>query len=357
MKRLFLIIFCVALSFQNLTSQTYRDVFSEFFFDRLPSAKIESMGKIRSVSTESFFVSQANPAMLIQGEGINAFYSQSSPFYLAKDYKFHFSGISYKYSNIDAFALNLSWLDAGNMHFSDPFGNSKVAKVSQKILTLSYARDIIGIIKLGINANLFIDDFNPDKTVSGSFFDIGFLKDIYLIKNNIYEDKVLIGLLFKNIFNQGIINNGLFARSNDKYYFPSILSIGISNVVNFYNQDIYNQSHFIGLTTDYEYQNVINYKYRTATKIGFELSLLNILFARCGYYSETQFKASNGKGSLTDFTYGFGLNLEWSKLLNTESPLTITFDYTSLKQPTYIVNFDDWDNFTIYSIRLNYLFE
>ena len=165
------------------------------------------------------------------------------------------------------------------------------------------------------------------------------------------------GLYVKNIFNQGIDLSNNVKIIDIKEYFPSILRIGISNELNYFDKSIYAKSHFIRLTTAFEYQNVVNYKYRTATKFGAELSLLNIAFARCGYYSESQLKASNGKGELTDFTYGFGINLEWSKLLNTKSPFSMALDYTSLKQPTYIVNFDDWDNFTIYSIRLNYLFE
>jgi len=359
MKKVFVLIFFVAFIHQNSISQTYHEHFQEFFFDRLPSAKIEAMGKILSVSNDSYFVSQSNPATLVQNKVISAFYSHSAPYYLGKDLQFYYGGLSYNFTNIGAFAINMVWLDMGEFYFTDIDGNSEKVNTSRKILTLSYAREISGLFKLGINSNLFIDDFNPDESYYGSFFDLGILKDIHQIKNNTFENKISIGLYIKNIFNQGIdYTSHVFVRNSDqKEYFPSILRVGISNKLKYFNPAFYKKSHLIGLTTAFEYQNVINYKYKTAIKFGAELSVLDFIIARCGYFNESQLEASNSKGELTSFTYGFGINLEWSKLLNTNSPFLMTFDYTSLPQPTYIVDFDDWDNFTIFSIRLNYLFE
>jgi len=359
MKKLLIIIFFVSLFHQNLISQTYNEYLQEFFFDRLPSAKVEAMGKILSVGTESHFVSQSNPASLVQSKGLSAFYSHSTPYYLGKDFQFYYSGLSYNFINIGAFAINMIWLDMGETFYTDIDGNSEKVNASRKILTLSYAREISGLFKLGINSNLFIDDFNPDESYNGSFFDLGILKDIHQIKNNTFENNTSIGLFIKNIFNQGIeYSNYISVGHNDqKEYFPSILRVGISNELKYFNPGFYNKSHLIGLTTAIEYQNVVNYKYKTAIKFGAELSFLDLINARCGYFNESQLKASNSKGELTSFTYGFGINLEWSKLLNTNSPFSMTFDYASLPQPTYVVDFDDWDNFTIYSIRLNYLFE
>ena len=357
MKRLFVIIFFFVFFRQNLFSQTYYDYFQEFFFDRLPSARIEAMGKILSVSSDSYFASQSNPASIMRTKGLSAFYSHSTPYYLAEDYNFYFGGLSYIFSDVGAFAINFMWSEIGNSYFTYPDGTYKKYTPSKKLLTASYAREIPGIVKIGFNTNLFIDDFNPDKSNNGIFFDLGLLKEFNLYKSSNFEDNVSAGLFAKNIFNQGIdLSNNVVIRDL-KEYFPSIVRVGISNDLNYFDKSIYTESHLIGLTTAIEYQNVVNFKYRTAVKFGAELSLLNILFARCGYYNESQLKASNGKGELTDFTYGFGLNMEGSKWIDTNLPLSIMIDYTSLQQPTYIVNFDDWDNFTIFSIRLNYLFE
>ena len=351
MKRLISAIFIISFFNQNLFSQTYREAYREFFFDRLPSAKVEAMGKILSVGPESHFVSQSNPALLLQNNGLSAFYSHSTPYYLGEEFNFYYAGLSYNVSDFDILAFNFLHWDLGEIYAGYPDGTFKKINSSRKLFTVSYARELRGLFKLGINSNLFLDDINPDKSYKGFFFDLGILKNYNLIKNNKLEDNIAIGVLFKNIFNQGVKDERVIE------YFPSIVRVGISNELNYFNKSMYAQSHFIGLTTAVEYQNVINYKYRTATKFGAELSLINFIFARCGYYDETQIKGSNGKGKLNAFTYGFGLNIDGSEWINSNFPLSFTFDYTSLPQPTYIVDFDDWDNFTIFSLRINYLFE
>ena len=124
MKILFFSILFFVFS-QNLCSHTYNRYLQEFFFDRLPSAKIEAMGKILSVGTESHFVSQSNPALLTQTETLSAFFSHSKPYYFAEDFQFYFSGLSYIEKSIGTFALNLTWLDLGETYFSNIDGYTK----------------------------------------------------------------------------------------------------------------------------------------------------------------------------------------------------------------------------------------
>ncbi len=85
MKILFFMLFSlfqVSIAF----SQTYQDFFAqEIFFDRLPSAKTEAMGKILSVNNDSYFVSQSNPANLANSKGVSVFYSHSGSRYYMLD--------------------------------------------------------------------------------------------------------------------------------------------------------------------------------------------------------------------------------------------------------------------------------
>ncbi len=173
-----------------------------------------------------------------------------------------------------------------------------------------------------------------------------------LEKNNNIKDNFTIGSQLKNIFNQAVN----YRSFGPKLYFPSIWRTGVSNNFYYYNK-IYSKSYLVGLTLAVEYQNVLNYKYRTAYKFGSQLSLLNILFFRLGYYDETENAGySNSIGDIKKWTYGFGFMLEFNKLLNANIPIKLTLNYANLPQPTYIVNRSNWKNFTVYDLIISYDF-
>jgi len=121
---------------------------------------------------------------------------------------------------------------------------------------------------------------------------------------------------------------------------------------------LYENSYLLGLTIGLEYQDLFNADFRTAYKAGGELSLLDIVFLRGGYYHETTIDYGyNSTGMLEEFTYGFGLKLDFDKHFTNGFPLIIQFDFVSLPQPSYITDFNDWDDFTTYNLIANYRIE
>ena len=134
-----------------------------------------------------------------------------------------------------------------------------------------------------------------------------------------------------------------------------IFQIGLSNTVQYTDTDVYEKDYFFGFTLGLEYQDLFNSDYRTAYKVGGEISLLDIIFLRGGYYNETTIDYGfNSTGQLEEFTYGAGLKLDFNSLFTDDFPLVINFDYVSLKQPTYITNYDDWNDFTTLTLIANY---
>ena len=137
--------------------------------------------------------------------------------------------------------------------------------------------------------------------------------------------------------------------------FPVIFSAGSCYQIFLKKQDYLSNLYTFGLALQFEYQDVFNYDYRSGIKFGTELSFFEIAFLRAGYYS---FKLDpsplNGKEKLTDFTYGFGLHLPIDELTQKNLPLVIVFDVTTLKQPTYIRDFDEWDDFSVYSVNVGW---
>ena len=62
---------------------------------------------------------------------------------------------------------------------------------------------------------------------------------------------------------------------------------------------------------------------------------------------------SVNSSQISALTYGVGLQIPLNKL--TKVPLNIKFDYTSLPQSNYSKVSYNWDNFTTYNLRLNWM--
>jgi hypothetical protein len=83
---------------------------------------------------------------------------------------------------------------------------------------------------------------------------------------------------------------------------------------------------------------------------------LEILSVRVGYYQESQDDYDSpamNANELSEFTYGLGLQIPLDKL--TKIPLKINFDYASLPQPSFTKSQPSFENFSTYTLRVNYL--
>lgn len=342
-------IFRLLLFFSTpIMAQNYNDFASEIFFGRLPSAKSEAMGRIVALNFDPYFVSQSNPADLVNTSGASIFYANSSPFYTLTKAAYNYAGFSYNHPRIGAFAFNYMRFSFGLTFYktgeADPLVTGEF-EPGREIYTLTYSYGIPDWFNFGVNANFFV--FTESETFTSTFFEIGLSKSIYLVEDSDINDEIRIGTQLKNIFNQSFSAVDP-AQANP---FPAIFRIGVSNSVEYTIADIYEQDYFIGFTAGIEYQDLFNSGGRTAYKAGGELSLLDVFFLRSGYYSEKKYFT---EGNLEDFTYGFGLKLDFEKYITNELPLILLFDYISLEQPNYGQAPVEWDNFTTFSLIANY---
>ncbi len=336
----------------SIFAQQYNDFAREIFFGRLPSAKTEAMGRILTLNFDHYFVSQSNPANLLTTEGAAIFYSNSSPFYAYNDATYDYAGISYNNPTVGAFAFNFLVFNSGSTIFIPQLVEPFTVPFEEKryLYTLTYSNVIKDWFSFGINANLFVADFGTDQTYSDSFFEVGLSRDFNLIRDLEIKDDFTIGTQIKNIFNQSF--SAIDESQSDA--FPSIFRIGVSNVLEYTDNDVFEKAYLFGFTVGFEYQDLFNSGKRTAYKAGGEISLIDIIFLRGGYYKETIFGSGD---DLNEFTYGFGLKMDFNKYLSNNFPLILLFDFVSLEQPTYITDYDDWKNFTTFTIIATYSIE
>lgn len=328
------------LSPNIIFAQTYNDFAKEIFFGRLPSAKTEAMGRILTLNLDQYFVSQSNPANLSNSQGINIFYSNCTPYYLLDNATYNYFGISYNHPVLGALAFNYLNFNSGIEYFNE----------NKYLYTITYSYNIRDWFMMGISANLFVYDFGFDKNYSSSFFELGLSRNFKFIQNSSLSSEINLASQIKNIFNQSF--SAIDENQSDP--FPSVFRIGIGNTIRYLDKAISSDYYLVGFTLGFEYQDLFNSSKKTAYKIGSEISVFDVIFLRGGYYYETPFEYLNTVEKIEEFTYGAGLKLDFGKLFHYDFPIIMLADYTNLKQPSYITDYNDWKNFSVITIIINY---
>lgn len=348
MKKI-IILLLIILS-NSLFAQYYNGFAHEIFFDRFPGARTEAMGRILSLNFDPYFVSQSNPANLVNTTGASVFYANSSPYYTLKEAAYNYVGFSYNSPRnnprFGALAFNYLRFNWG-MSLNIP----GATEPEMDLYTFTYANEIADWFDFGTNVNLFVYEPGGDNTFTATFFELGLSRSLSVVQNTVLKDKMTFGTQIKNIFNQSF--STVDEAQSDP--FPSVIRIGLSNSVEYTDTEVYGDSYLIGFTLGLEYQNVLNSGSRTAYKAGSELSIFDIVFLRAGYYHETKIDYGfNSTDKLEDFTYGFGLKVNFERYFKDDFPLVLLFDFVSLEQPSYTTDHNSSGNFTTFTLIAGY---
>jgi len=341
----------------NFYGSDYQNYQFQFFFGRQPSAKSEAMGRSLVNSSDGAFTAFYNPAGSYFVKGINVAFSHAGPYYLATKANYMFYGLSWSIGKFGALGINQFRYSYGEnalwtTGFSPTVG-SEYFVPSTSITTLNYSQDIWKGLVLGINLNLFSDKI-AKKTLRSYPIDFGLMKQVCLKDKKNYSQQIGFGLSIKNVLGSKVkYESPVVVGPVQEEALPIILSLGSSYNVRFQKTDKLPNLFVLGFTLQFEYQDVLNYDFESGFKMGTEFSLFEILHWRMGYYTiGLNSNPVNGKKRLEDFTYGFGLFLPVNKLLKHDIPVTTSFDMTKLKQPSYIVDFEDWEIFSVYSFNV-----
>ena len=139
---------------------------------------------------------------------------------------------------------------------------------------------------------------------------------------------------------------------------PVIFRIGAAYNLSVDDKNISKKLKSYNVVANIEYEDLFNSKYYSGFHGGLEFTFLEIVALRAGYYTQdlNDQRTSENKNKLSEFTYGFGLNIPVRQLTDSKTPLEVKFDYINLKQPSFTNEFDEWDNFHVYTISLNWIF-
>jgi len=337
-------------------AQDYRDALNHFFLGRQPSAKAEAMGKSMVTTATGAFSSFYNPASISQNEGLFLSTSYATPFYLADNANYKFIGATYELGNYGVLGLSLYRFSFGESIFTtsmtDPAAQGGKFTPTTSMYTLTFSAETFKNLYLGINVNSVRD---KGAAIGKSYpIDFGLLKIFNFSKNQ----KINLGASLYNITNSKILYD--FNDNRDiKEALPVSFHLGASCQLFWGNSKLNSlELNTFGILLQLEYQDLFNSKFHNGFRTGTELSLIEIIYVRFGLYREDindhGFPAVN-KNHLTDFTYGLGIEIPLDKFTRVKIPLNVKLDITTMKQPSFIKNFDRWENFSVYNLSANWI--
>jgi hypothetical protein len=348
--------FLFLLLLPSITFSQYQYGFmQEFFFERLPGAKAEAMGKAYSSIDGDLTTMFFNPAGTASIQGLELYGSSALPLYSLKEAKYNYLSIGCRVGKYLSIGFSRNHFTFGQkIYVPDAYGSFTLSFTPYDLNhTLNFSSQPIKNLLLGLNANYLI--WNPINEKAGSFYtDFGAIKKFQFIQTETCRQSLNIGASISN-FN--------FAKSKLKYDasiikndLPVITRFGVNYQFSFNSPSRTDSLTTLMIQALGEYQELLNCKYNSGLHTGVDIMILEIFALRAGYYTEKVFdygypNANNNK--LNAFTYGFGVQLPFYKI--TRMPLNINFDITYLPQPSYSKTNTQWDSFTTYNFRLNWI--
>ncbi len=343
-------------------SQNYKGTLSELFFGRQPSARADAMGRgFVSVNGDAFSYFY-NPAGMASLNGLSLTGTFTGKYYLLDSSKYNFFSASYKIKDYGTIGFSRDYFTYGeDVVTTDEFGNITgryEPYVTNYRLTLS--SEVIKDLFVGVNLNLLKNNTGSELSVGNErgsngdafYFDLGVIKS-FNIKSGKLNHLLNAGSSLINV--NSASSPSADASQNDKL--PVIFRIGASYDLSIDDKNIISKLNSYDFLLNLEYMDLFNSKYFGGFHTGLEFTFLEILSARGGYYTQkiTE-ECSNCKDNISEFTYGFGLNIPVRQLSDNKIPLEVKFDYVNLKQPTFINNFDDWKNFQTFTFTAGWIF-
>ena len=386
MKKIFTVLAVIIyiVTYYDAQSQTYNGALYEMFFGSEPSARAEGMGKHLSAVTGDAFSYYYNPAGMASLKGLNLNAAFAGPYYTTDNKKldnsyFDFFSASYNIKKYGTAGLSADYFKYSYDRTAyDEFGNARVVSsdLSNTIYRLTLSSEVIKDLYAGLNLNLLHQDNDLSDFAVGNekgtgkvdvfYFDLGVLKSFNFNSKKL-DQKVSVGTSIINV------NTATFAYLDDvqQEQLPVLFRLGASYEMNINDRSISSKLRSYKFLVDAEYEDLFNSKYYSGFHGGFEFTFLEILSLRAGFYSQENVESmysfdttsgifninvSKNENDISEFTYGFGLNIPVKQLTDGKTPIEIKFDYANLNQPSYKKDSDSPGKFHVYTIIFNWEF-
>ncbi|MDP4176081.1 MAG: hypothetical protein Q8933_19030 [Bacteroidota bacterium] len=364
--------FLIILSF-GLKAQIYNYGAEYMFFYTQPNARSEAMGKGNSAFTGSPFMSINNPASSFFLKGLNAELTHidfnyprftSTCIYNAYGAGANlgkYGAFSFNYLHF-VFGIPVELPEGEALDIKLPVGHAEREALGitlqrgpfpplpfTNIYMMNYSYGLLENLAFGVNINFF-EDANTEIYSKGWLLDAGFMKK-FAISSPTGQHNLFLALSFSNL-----TNTMLEDEWRGQWYLPSVIQIG--SVYEFEPKLRAFDFNIFKVLLSAEYYDLLNSSNYTQIRLGTELTILEMLKLRGGWYSENlndyRDKSTYDIEKINEFTFGFGFDINAAKVMKAEFPLTVMLGYTSFQSPLFYTKQENRLNSPLYSIGLNY---
>lgn len=361
--RVIFAVLCI-LSANKTYSQDYATNLDYIFLMHPVNARFEAMGRGNAASTGSPYSAFFNAASTSFSKGMNVEISHLEPnFYLEDKAVYNSYGISYNSEKYGAVAVNVLRFNSNREYSQWAWTGRKYDMKkffpSLNYLTFNYSHILPHQMSFGFNANyLTIED--AKLKYQSVLFDAGLMKRFSDDGKN-FISNYFLGVSITNISGAKAYYTeyvSLAEFNSVSRLIPSIFRIG--GAMELFPYKKAGAFSLYKLLISLNYKNVLNSRYNTAIQIGSEITFLEMLKIRAGFYNE-DFDRNHSPfntDKVSKFTYGIGLNLPLDLFFNKYLPIQIQLDYTNPENPSIKKVIPEWAvNYNFHFYEYNYAIE
>jgi hypothetical protein len=326
------------------------------FFGRVPNARAEAMGKAYASVDGDLNATFYNPAGLSNISGLEIAGGYARPFGIIDDSYFLHTGAGYRLNQYLQFAASNTQFTIRDLTLTDLEGNElDKGNISTNIYALTLASEPLERLYVGLNMNYFRFDALSASHMSAWYFDLGLIRKFMLLENEVSSHSISLAMSVTNV--NSAEANGEFIDREVNEILPVIARYGANYSFTLNKNFLLKNHQTLAFLAQTEYQDLWNSPYHSSLRFGGEITLLELLAIRAGYYNEKidDLGSVNNKSEIEDFTYGFGLQIPLQKMANV--PVQINFDFATFPQTRYSNNplGADWEKFKAYNLKIIWL--
>lgn len=332
-------------------SQYHYGFLKEHFFARQQNARSEAMGRSYTAMHGDLQTVYANPAGLATLRGIELSGSVTPPTYYFTTGNYHTLALGFGINRYVQIALSQFQFNGGTSELP-----GFVAMPFSKRTTLTVSSQPFNNWHVGLNIHRLVFQHEWLPEANTLYVDLGLQKRWKWAGKRLWSQEFVAGGSVSNASGShlDLIQNNhsepndlpVIAKAAFMYKYGRNLGWGSDSLQTF------------AFLIHTEYQDILNGAYENALRAGTELTLLDMLMLRAGYYFETQYDYGYPQfnvSKLEGITYGLGVKLPLHQL--TGIPFSAQLDYCSLPQPSFSkISVTQVQDFTTWNLKLNWYF-
>ena len=303
----------------------YESSSTSVYFRQLPNAAMEATGKNFMMSSGNNSAAHLNPAVLAQSAGLSLEYSS-----LNHDNSFREKNDSFLGITVPVY----SRLTIGASYYSIKYNTiitENHTRYHIRCFSVRASYKLFNHTSIGLNINSIRDKYSVYKiTIVYSDFGIFYKRPLEAIK---WLDSFSVGFSVTNVAKSKLTVKEFDTVLDKKYPFPALAHTGIALSGSLESVTEKLKLKKLSWTAAIEYQDDLVSDIYSGIRLGAETSLYELLKLRCGYYRILRYNDLDDiekkyvKNYLADFTFGMGIYLPVSRILENNFPIEFSLDF------------------------------